>query len=415
MNGAGTLIQNTGGYPLSDAGNWLTVDGVSVPQVITVTSTAAGGPGSLPQAVLDANVNSGAAGTTIQFDPTVFATPQTITLSSTLVLSETSGPERIDGTGINVKISGGGDTLHPALGGGIRVFQVQTGVTATLTDLTISHGTAPDGDPNGGGIENSGSLTIDGCSVGGNLARGNGGGIYNSGTLTIVGSLIGNDASNDGGNFSDNGGGIYNSGILTVSDCFINNNNAGDAGGGIYSSGTLNVTESTIYANNICCSTPPGNGGGGIANTGTLTITNSSIVTNGLNGYPGAGGIDNFGTLTAVNTTFDNPLYAVANDLYDEPGAVTTLYNTIVASGIAGGPVSSASAYNLVEIGFGSSGGLVNGINGNLVGVDPRLGALGVKRRPGFHHGAAPRQPRHRRRQQRPGGRSDHRIALDHG
>ena len=38
----------------------------------------------------------------IQFDPTAFATPQTITLTSTLELSETNGPEEIDGPGANL-------------------------------------------------------------------------------------------------------------------------------------------------------------------------------------------------------------------------------------------------------------------------------------------------------------------------
>ena len=43
----------------------------------------------------------------IQFDPTVFATPQTITLTSTLELGNANVPEMIDGPGASlVAISG---------------------------------------------------------------------------------------------------------------------------------------------------------------------------------------------------------------------------------------------------------------------------------------------------------------------
>ena len=62
----------------------------------TSTSTDAG---DLLYCVTQANANTNIAGSEIQFDPTVFnpATPQTITLASTLELSETAGPEMIDG------------------------------------------------------------------------------------------------------------------------------------------------------------------------------------------------------------------------------------------------------------------------------------------------------------------------------
>ena len=55
--------------------------------------------GDLLWAITQANANTNTAGSVIEFDPRVFATPQTITLSSTLVLSESAGPEVIDGPG----------------------------------------------------------------------------------------------------------------------------------------------------------------------------------------------------------------------------------------------------------------------------------------------------------------------------
>ncbi len=278
--------------------------------------------GDVLWAVTQANANPNAAGSIIEFDPTVFATPQTITLSSTLVLSESAGPEVIQGSGANLVTISGGLTYNPQTGQplGVGVFQVDSGVTATLSELTITEGSAT----NGGGIENAGALAVTDSTITGNNA-GNGGGIDNSGSLTVTGSTI-------------------------------SNNGASNTGGGIDNSGSLSIIGSTI-ANNGASS------GGGIRNTGTLTITDSTIAHCG-------GGIDNFGTLTAVNTTI---AYNGGAGLTDEPGAAATLYNTIVAlntfqdgnnyyavsyDDITGAPLSSASAYNV--IGLGGSGGLVD-------------------------------------------------------
>ncbi|MFI5457310.1 MAG: beta strand repeat-containing protein [Isosphaerales bacterium] len=301
--------------------------------------------GSLPWAVNQAN-NQGSTGyapadsdgsaimfniptTDPGYDPTTGS--WTITLSSTLELSESDGPEVIDGPGGNlVTISG-----NNAVG----AFQVDAGVTATISGLTITGGQAT-----------------------------NGGGINSAGTLTVTDSTI------ESSNASNNGGGIDNLGTLTVTDSTIERSSAGNNGGGIDNSGTLAVTDSTIESS-LAGSSPSG----GIENSGTLTLTNSTIADNNS-------GIDNFGTLTAVNTTiaYNAPYFAsTGGGLYDETGSTSILDNTIVAlntntysapEDITGGPVSSASAYNL--IGTGGSGGLTNGRNGNLVGVaDPGLPA----------------------------------------
>jgi hypothetical protein len=144
--------------------------------------------------------------------------------------------------------------------------------------------------------------------------------------------------------------GIDNMGSLTVMDTIT---------GGVHNAGFLAVTDSTIAG-----SSP------GIDNAGTLGLTNSTVADNGgfYNPLEG-GGIDNFGTLTAVNTTI---AYNQSAGLYEALGATATLYNSIVAlnsflssltnatsyDDIVGGPVSSASAYNL--IGPGGSGGLAD-------------------------------------------------------
>ena len=66
---------------------------VFVPTIYTVDLTSASGTGSgntgdLVYAVGLANANPNIAGSEIEFDPSVFSSPRTITLAATLVLSE---------------------------------------------------------------------------------------------------------------------------------------------------------------------------------------------------------------------------------------------------------------------------------------------------------------------------------------
>ena len=139
----------------------------------TVTSTLDNGSvGTLRWAVGQANSAGGAE--TIDFDSKVFKTPQTITLRGTqLELTDTTGTETITGPKAGVTVSGGGLS---------RVFQVDRGVTATISGMTITGGSAA----NGGGLDNlDGTATLTNCTVSGNYRRtGSGGGLYNfSGTL----------------------------------------------------------------------------------------------------------------------------------------------------------------------------------------------------------------------------------------
>ncbi|MEZ4514130.1 MAG: choice-of-anchor Q domain-containing protein [Chloroflexota bacterium] len=92
------------------------------------------------------------------------------------------------------------------------------------------------------------------------------------------------------------GGGIYNSGTLTVSNSTIPGNTGGRAGGGIYNiNGTLTVSNSTISGNTA------GSYGGGIYNQGSLTMNNSTLANNGA--FVG-GGIANFGTIYLAGNIF---------------------------------------------------------------------------------------------------------------
>ena len=147
----------------------------------------------------------------------------TITLGSALpALTKNvtiTGPT--SGTGVIVD---GGCTVNGSgvcTGGGVTVFMVNSGVTATISALTIQHGT--------GGINNSGTLTLTNSTLTANSATG--GGILNEGgTLFVTNSTITANSAHDGGGIRTNGG------TVTVTNSTLAGNTATSTGGGIYNS-----------------------------------------------------------------------------------------------------------------------------------------------------------------------------------
>ena len=111
--------------------------------------------------ITQANSNPNTDGSEIQFDPMVFGSPQTITLSSTLNLTETAGPEVIDGPGANLVTVSGNNA--------VEVFSIASGVTAQLTGLTISSGLAAQG---GGLFIDGGTVSLTNVTVSNNQAVG---------------------------------------------------------------------------------------------------------------------------------------------------------------------------------------------------------------------------------------------------
>src|SRR5215204_6171462 len=226
----------------------------------TVANTNDSGPGSLRQAILDANASSGVADT-IDFDLSLSG-PQTITLASQL-------PTITDGAGLT--IDGGSADITLSGNNTVRVFEVGTstisGAKLTLNNLTVANGRA---DNAGGGILNLGTLEVNNSTISGNRAGTFSGGIHNVGTLTVNNSTI---SGNRAGTFS---GGIHNVGTLTVNSSTISGNSAGTDNGGIgnASAGTLTVNNSTISGNSA------NNNGGGIGNGSTATLNNTIVANN---------------------------------------------------------------------------------------------------------------------------------------
>jgi hypothetical protein len=363
--------------------------------------------------------------TTIQFAPTVFSSPQTITLSSGLP-TDSFNNVTIKGPGAN-RLTISGNHLY-------QVLNI-TAANASISGLTIANGNSGG---NGGGISfnGAGTLALANAVISGNSCTGSGGGVYNEGTLRLTNStLSGNSSAGNGG------GGLYNKGTLTLTNSTLSGNSTTGEygnGAGLYNKGTLTLTNSTLSGNSVS-TTGFGNGGGlwnkgmltltkcilsgnyadhggGIGNgSGTLTLTNSTLSGNSVRGD--GGGINNYGTLTLTNCTLVNNRAYVGGGIFDSHGGnvsltnstlsgnssgrdgggifsygTLTLDNTLIAgnttSGTApfGGPdvwgaVDASSRFSLIGDGTLMTG-ITNGVAGNQIGtstspINPLLASLG--------------------------------------
>jgi hypothetical protein len=270
--------------------------------VVNTTSDAlAPGAGllSLREAIGFAN-NDRSGNTAITFDPAVFNTAKTITLTgSQLELSNTSENETITGPAAGVTVNGGRLS---------RVFQVDGLVTASLSGLTITGGKAAGiGDfaaGNGGGVQNYGTLTLTNCTVSGNSVGygvggvGVGGGVANFGAATLTNCTVSGNSANHGFFFNGgDGGGVYNNGAAMLTNCTVSGNSA-LRGGGVQNYGTLALTNCTVSGNSATFKY--GGGGGGVVNRDTAMLTNCTVSGNSA---PGVGGVLNYGTLALTNCT----------------------------------------------------------------------------------------------------------------
>jgi hypothetical protein len=213
---------------------------------------------SLREAVGLANLANTAQA--ITFDPSV----QSIALKQgQLELSDTGGTLTISGSPAGVVITGAGQS---------RVFQIDGGVTAVFSGMTITGGSAAG---NGGGLSNSGTLTLSACAIAGNTATNAGGGLDDAGTASLVNCTISGNSANDGG-------GLAIEGAATLTDCTISGNSAGTSAGGLSNTGTALLLD-TIVAGNTGPGSSPSDVGG--------SVNGSS--SNNLIGAGGSGGISN--------------------------------------------------------------------------------------------------------------------------
>jgi hypothetical protein len=316
--------------------------------------TGSGNSGDLRYCIAGADSTSG--------DNTInFSVSGTITLSgSQLELKNTSGDAsqtiEIDGPGASVlSISG-----NKASG----VFQIDSGVTASISGLTITGGKAEFG----GGLNNHGTSTLSNCTVSGNSAA-RGGGLNNYAKATLTDCTVSGNS----------GGGLDNFGSATLTDCTVSRNSA-TLGGGVHNNkeGTAALSNCTVSGNSASIA------GGGLYNDGTAKLTNCTVSGNSAGS---GGGLYSDGLAKLTNCTVSANSAGNGGGLYNDSEAILT--NTIIAGNTtlpngagAASDISSefanvSGSYNL--IGTGGSGGLSNNDgNHNQVGVaNPGLAPLG--------------------------------------
>jgi len=346
---------------------------------LLVTNLSDSGPGSLRQAILDANLSTSA--NTIGFH-----TLGTIQLYSAL-------PEIFR----NTSVVGPGKNLLSVSGNyRSRVFAFGEEATNAISGITIANGWLTN--EHGAGIYNISTLSLTNCALTFNTATGvgDGGGIFNSGTLIIDHCLVAN-------NEARSGGGINNSGRLTVADStFVKNGTIGGSGGGIYNSGNLGVSGSSVsdsYAsgnNGIgkfgqYALAGAGSGGGLFTAVGDVIITNCTFSRNsalGGNGVTleftsggqgsrggdasGGGVYQHSGQLTIVNSTVSS------NSASGGRGGGGVTDGGGDGGGAHGGGIfvsngsfvlrATTFCNNMASGGFGGDGGLGGGAGGDTFG-----------------------------------------------
>jgi CSLREA domain-containing protein len=426
------------GTPRAQDGN---MDGSSLPDigaferkinvVYTVTKTADVNDGacdsdcSLREAISTANTAAG--DNVIIFDPLVFNSLQTITLTldelrivnsgSLALLGPGSGLLTLSGNNSSrvvfldqnsvalisgLKITGGNGTgpTHVHEGGGIlnnggylelkRSIVSNNSVNFTLNGrgggVTNSGGgklavnesaISSNGAFTGGGIfnnNNGSTLVVSDSSIQNNTSA-EGGGIYNLTTAEINNSLISDNTANQG-----NGGGIFNhasSVKVSLTNTTVFHNSASGSGGGIVNSAPMDILRSTIGKNSSSAD------GGGISHlNGALAITASTIYENTA---PFGGGIRNSAALTLLNSTVStNSATGLVGGggIYSEiPGGagVVTLGNATIAKNTAafgGGVVNSSGTMNsrnslfgdnVATTGFPDFSGIITSQGHNLI------------------------------------------------
>ncbi|MEN3313928.1 MAG: hypothetical protein V7605_162 [Acidimicrobiaceae bacterium] len=249
-------------------------------------------------------------------------------------------------------IHGHGATVRRSSESAFRILEVATGADLTLDQITVS----------GGSISSSGGPTAFG------------GGILNSGRLTVVDSTISDNAVSGTGS-SAGGGGIANNGTVSLHATVLRNNTATATGSGLQifaavggavlnrTGATMTIDDSSVVANSAI-STGSSQlffiaSAGGIGNSGTLTVNRTDVngnraVADGANGRAGGGGISIAdGVVTIADSTIaGNAATARGAGAEAHGGGVenngqTKLTDTEVKGNLATGPVAQGGGlYN---------------------------------------------------------------------
>ncbi len=210
-------------------------------------------------------------------------------------------------------------------------------------------------------------VTLNDCVIKDNITQ-RGGGITNTGQLSMYRCTVsGNTAADDvGGGIFNTPGGPGDSGMMWLYDCTISGNSAAEFGGGIRNEGQMWLTNCTISGNHM---THDEAGGGGIWNNGDMTLVNCTIAYNSAGSTSSSAG-GGFMTIDSGTVSFKNTL--VANN---------TAGNSSYNNGYIEYPPVTSQGYNLSSdnsCGFYQPTDLVN--------TNPLLGPLQDNGGPTFTH-----------------------------
>jgi len=350
---------------------------------------------SLREAVLAAEANTPASDT-ITFDPTVFASAQTITLNS-VSFGAMSLTDRltVNGPGAKLTLDGGGSAEH---------FLISAATTLSVNGLTFTNG----GGANGGAISigsSGATLNVTNSVFNANKSTAFGGAIGQAvigGVLSVInvsGSTFTNNVAGSWGGaigLDADAAGTTTGSQLTIDRCtFDGNSNAGNGGAiadRLLRGGNMTVTNST-FTNN----TATANGGAlsflSAPNAGTVLIQNCTISGNSATTTASGGGA------FASGNTFDGKIIVqnstiAFNKSYDTIGGAiartsgvatvslesTIIYNNTNTSTTGVPPDFSGAAVTAKNCIIFSSAGAASftDLGGNLFGAaaDPLLGPL---------------------------------------
>ncbi len=277
----------------------------------TVANLDAGGPGSLVNAVAEANASPGP-------DRVLFQSALTGTISPEFPLVSDGGDLEIMGPGADV-ITVKGDETFP-------LVIVGNPAAATPGAFTVSGLTLTDGDSDYGGAIYAVNtdvavldsvVTSNAAQVGGAIYAGNQG--YEEpgrdGSITV-------DHSTFSGNSAALGGALASTGNITVTGSTLNNNRALQGAGGIELLGSetestvLKVEQSTLNRNSSATA------GGAIAvlpgleGVSTDLELSSSTISGNQGGFAGGGILGGFTEATVSNSIIENNFAYYGPDIY---------------------------------------------------------------------------------------------------
>jgi predicted outer membrane repeat protein len=355
----------------------------------SVTNTADSGPGSLRQAVLDANAATGA-------DTIDFAVNGAITLTSgSMAITDDL---TIDGPGAgalavsgnhssrifeltpsagNMPVTISGLTLRDGQGDVGGALRSDTGAVLTLTDSVVTGNTAT---VRGGGIASDSTMFLRDTLVTGNTTAGRGGGIYQEDSFPGGGEITDSQITNN--TAASHGGGIYfydpDFSVL-IARTTISGNSSGGNGGGIalynVDGGAMTIRDTTISGNTAATR------GGGlyVEEPTTTTIENTTITANTA---ASAGAIDwdvtDVGTVVRDSTIAGNSATGGTGGISAGAGSTATIDGSIV-SGNTGSASDLVGTFDADFSLFGATAGATINVvtpGSTLFGVDPQLGPL---------------------------------------